>query len=94
MVAIEVVDGESLIGGGAAPTAVLPTRQLAMTCQGLSPDEIAVRLRAANRPVVARVEDGRVLLDLRTVFPEQDELLTNILSLFTTEAQRHREKQN
>ena len=94
IVGVEVVDGESVIGGGAAPTAVLPTRQLAMTCQGLSADEIAARLRASNRPVVARVEHGRVLLDLRTVFPEQDELLTNILSFFTTETQKHRENQN
>jgi L-seryl-tRNA(Ser) seleniumtransferase len=70
---VEVVDGESVIGGGAAPSAVLPTRLLAVTCQGLSADEISARLRASEPPVIARVEEGRVLLDLRTVFPEQDE---------------------
>ena len=70
---IEVINGESVIGGGAAPSAVLPTRLLAVTCHGLSADEISVRLRASDPPIVARVEDGRVLLDLRTVFPEQDE---------------------
>jgi L-seryl-tRNA(Ser) seleniumtransferase len=94
MVSVEVIDGESVIGGGAAPTATLPTLLLAITCQGLSADEIAVRLRTANQPVMARVDDGRVLLDLRTVFPEQDEILTSALGLFTTEAQRHRENQN
>ena len=70
---VEIIDGESVIGGGAAPSAVLPTRLLAVTCEGLSADEISARLRASEPPVIARVEEGRVLLDLRTVFPEQDE---------------------
>ena len=71
--AVEIVDGESVIGGGAAPSAVLPTRLLALTCEGWSADEALERLRAFDPPVIARVEEGRVLLDLRTVFPEQDE---------------------
>jgi L-seryl-tRNA(Ser) seleniumtransferase len=70
---VEVIDGESVIGGGVAPSAVLPTRLLAVTRQGLSADEISARLRASKPPVIARVEEGRVLFDLRTVFPEQDE---------------------
>jgi L-seryl-tRNA(Ser) seleniumtransferase len=70
---IETLDGESVIGGGAAPSAVLPTRLLAVTLEGLSADEISARLRASEPPLIARVEEGRVLLDLRTVFPEQDE---------------------
>jgi L-seryl-tRNA(Ser) seleniumtransferase len=69
---VEIVDGESLIGGGAAPSSVLPTRLLALTCEGLSADELGARLRGAEPPIIARVEEGRVLLDLRTVFPEQD----------------------
>lgn len=73
--AIELVDGESVIGGGAAPSATLPTRLLSVACQGLSADELASRLRTGDPPIVSRVEEGRVLLDLRTVFPEQDELL-------------------
>lgn len=75
----EVIDGESVIGGGAAPSAVLPTRLMALRCDGLSADELAARLRAADPPVIARVEDGRVLLDLRTVFPEQDEAVQQSL---------------
>jgi L-seryl-tRNA(Ser) seleniumtransferase len=76
---VEIIDGESVIGGGAAPSAVLPTRLLAVTREGLSVDEISVRLRASEPPVIARVEEGRVLLDLRTVFPEQDETVTAAL---------------
>jgi L-seryl-tRNA(Ser) seleniumtransferase len=72
---IEIVEGESVIGGGAAPSAVLPTHLLAVTCEGLTADEVLARLRASEPPLIARVEEGRVLLDLRTVFPEQDEKL-------------------
>jgi len=69
---VEVVEGESVIGGGSTPGARLPTWLLAVTAEGLSADELSARLRAADPPVIARVEEGRVLLDLRTVFPEQD----------------------
>ena len=75
----ELIDGESLIGGGSAPSAVLPTTLLALTCYSLSANDFAARLRTAETPVVARVEEGRVLLDLRTVFPEQDEVLSQVL---------------
>jgi len=76
-------DGESVIGGGAAPSAVLPTRLIALTHIGLSADELSARLRANAPPVIARVEEGRVLLDLRTVFPEQDAPLTTVLASLT-----------
>ncbi len=76
---IDVVDGESVIGGGAAPSSVLPTRLLAIGFAGLSADELAARLRASDPPIVARVEDGRVLLDLRTVFADQDVLIAAAL---------------
>ena len=69
---LEIVDGDSLLGGGAAPSSMLPTRVLAVTCDGLSADELAGRLRSADPAIITRVEDGRVMLDLRTVFPEQD----------------------
>ena len=72
MLKVEIVDGESILGGGATPSSVLPTRLLALTCAGLSADELAARLRAAETPIIARVEEGHVLLDLRTVFPVQD----------------------
>jgi L-seryl-tRNA(Ser) seleniumtransferase len=77
---LEIVDGRSVVGGGAAPAATLPTRLLAVTCEGMSADELAAHLRACDPPVVARVEEGRVLLDLRTVFPEQDVLLAKALA--------------
>jgi L-seryl-tRNA(Ser) seleniumtransferase len=80
LLAVDVLDGESVIGGGAAPAATLPTRLLAVTCEGLSADQLAARLRHSDPPIIARVEEGRVLLDLRTVFPEQDEVLAKALA--------------
>lgn len=78
---VEIIDGESVIGGGAAPSAVLPTRLLAISRKDLSADEISARLRSSEPPVIARVEEGRVLLDLRTVFPEQDDCVVAALRL-------------
>ena len=74
---------ESVIGGGAAPSAVLPTRLIALTHADLSADEINARLRSHVPSIIARVEDGRVLLDLRTVFPEQDTNLATALASLT-----------
>jgi L-seryl-tRNA(Ser) seleniumtransferase len=76
----ELIDGESLLGGGSAPSAVLPTKLIALSCPHLSADQFAERLRGSDPPVIARVEEGRVLLDLRTVFAEQDQTLGQILA--------------
>ncbi len=75
----QVVAGESLIGGGSAPTSTLPTFLLAVTAQSLSADELAARLRKHTPSIIARVEEGRVLLDLRTVFESEDEVVARAL---------------
>jgi L-seryl-tRNA(Ser) seleniumtransferase len=69
-----IIPGESLVGGGSAPTSSLPTFLLAVTADSLSADELAARLRLNNPPIVARVEEGRVLLDLRTVLEPAEEV--------------------
>ena len=76
---LEMIDGESVVGGGAAPSAVLPTRLIALALPGSTADWLSARLRRCDPPIVARVEDGRVLLDLRTVFPEQDRAIANAI---------------
>ena len=72
---VEVVQVRSVTGGGSAPGATLPSRALAVSSPEMSADEIAVKLREWSTPIIARVEEGRVLLDLRTVDPSQDEVV-------------------
>ena len=72
---LELRDGESVIGGGSAPGQTLPTRLIALQHAGENATLLEGRLRSWKPPVIARVESGAVLLDLRTVLPEQDEAL-------------------
>ena len=67
-----VIDGVSTIGGGSAPGAELRTRLVELQCEGLSADRIESQLRALETPIVARIQDDRVVLDLRTVLPDED----------------------
>ena len=70
---IEVVPCASLVGGGAAPGWDLPSHGVAIAAQAIGADELLSRLRGNDPPVVARIEEGRVLLDVRTVFPAEEE---------------------
>jgi L-seryl-tRNA(Ser) seleniumtransferase len=72
----ELLPGESVIGGGSAPGATLPTTLVAVTCEGLSATELSSRLRTFEVPIITRVEENQVLLDLRTVFSEQDSVVS------------------
>ncbi|HET7840568.1 MAG TPA: L-seryl-tRNA(Sec) selenium transferase [Terriglobia bacterium] len=65
--------GESVIGGGSTPGQSLPTRILAVNWSGHSAQELEGILRRNSPPIIARVEDDKVLLDLRTVLEGQDE---------------------
>ena len=68
---VEVVEARSAVGGGTLPGVTLPTFALALPPG--DPDGTAARLRAADPPVVARIDGGRVLLDPRTVLPGEDD---------------------
>jgi L-seryl-tRNA(Ser) seleniumtransferase len=76
----EIVAGTSAIGGGSAPGVGLPTWLVALAKDGLSPAALEVQLRGRTPPIIARIENGRLLLDLRTVLPEQDALLAALLT--------------
>ena len=75
-----VVSGASTVGGGSAPGSALPTRLVRLTPRGGSAVKLEARLRGLHPPIVARIEHDRVVLDLRTVLPEQDDQLTAALS--------------
>ena len=72
---VEVAESRSVLGGGAAPGSTLPTRVLAVKSASHNADELCAQLRQWETPIIARVEEGRVLLDLRTVEPEQEEAI-------------------
>jgi L-seryl-tRNA(Ser) seleniumtransferase len=74
---LELVEGTSLIGGGSTPEQPLPTWLIAIDCPDVV--EAEKRCRAANPPVIARIEEGRLLLDLRTVFPSEEEELVRVI---------------
>lgn len=73
----------SAIGGGSLPGETLPSWALAVTCDSIEggAEEVMRRLRAGNPPVIARIEDDQVLLDPRTVPPEEDRALLEGLAL-------------
>lgn len=76
---VELKAGQSVIGGGAAPGSTLPTTLLAVSCGGMGAGELADALRAGQPSIIARVEDDRVLIDLRTVLPEQESVIAAAL---------------
>jgi L-seryl-tRNA(Ser) seleniumtransferase len=79
---IDVRAGSSLIGGGATPADSLPTMLIRVSSSRHSAAQLEKRLRRASSgvSVIARVEEDRILLDLRTVFPEQDAALAATLA--------------
>jgi L-seryl-tRNA(Ser) seleniumtransferase len=71
--AAEVIQGRSTVGGGSLPGATLPTWWVALSVP--SPDALSERLHLGQPPVIARIEDDRLLFDPRTVLPGQEKAL-------------------
>jgi L-seryl-tRNA(Ser) seleniumtransferase len=81
-VELEIADGSSLAGGGSTPTQSLPTKLIRIASARYSAAQLEQRLRRAPAgiSVIARVEDDRLILDLRTVLPEQEPALLKTLA--------------
>ena len=81
-VEIEIADGSSLVGGGSTPSQSLPSKMIRIASARYSAAKLEQRLRCAPAgvSVIARVEDDRLILDLRTVFPEQEPVLVKTLA--------------
>jgi L-seryl-tRNA(Ser) seleniumtransferase len=76
----EIIKGESTVGGGSLPGETLPTWLLGL--RPSRPDRFLTHLRQVEPPIIARLQDDRVLLDPRTVLPEQEpELIAGIKSV-------------
>ena len=73
---VAVVDSEARVGGGAAPQVAVPSVALEVDAGGGgAAEDLKRRLRSFDPPVVVRVSDGKVYLDLRAVFPDEDALI-------------------
>ena len=72
----EIVPGSSLAGGGATPQQSIPTWLIAIECDAVAAE---AALRAADPPIIARIQDDRLVLDLRTVFREEEQELVAAL---------------
>ena len=77
---VALVSGSSAVGGGSAPGLELPTVLLSIAKDGESADATERWLRSLDPPVIARIEHDHVVLDLRTVLPDQDDALTALLA--------------
>jgi L-seryl-tRNA(Ser) seleniumtransferase len=75
----EIVPSRAAFGGGTSPEKLFPSRALALTHRSGSAETLAARLRCASPPIVPRVERDRVLLDLRSIAPEDDALVADAL---------------
>ena len=76
---IDIIDGFSAIGGGSAPGERLPTRLIAIDASRCPPTRCSRKLREHDPPVIARIEQDRVVFDLRTVPPDQDLTLASAI---------------
>lgn len=85
---LEIVAGASTIGGGAAPTSTLPATLIAISHPQKSADEIEHYLRTSTPPIISRISEGKVLLDLRTVFEDEIPAVVEVLTGFNTRQDR------
>lgn len=76
----EIVEGASAVGGGSAPTTHPPTALVRVTHSTLSASALDERLRRGSPPVVARILNERVVIDLRTIAEEEEQELTDALA--------------
>ena len=81
---LTATDGDSTVGGGAAPGATIPTCLLDVAVPGSTAAALELRLRRSTPPVIGRIEHDRLLIDLRTVSPSDDDVLVGVLSGLAT----------
>ena len=79
----KIVQSRAAIGGGSLPGETLESVALRLDCAALgqSAESVLARLRQSDQPIIARIEDDAVLLDVRTVLPTQDKAIASTLKL-------------
>jgi L-seryl-tRNA(Ser) seleniumtransferase len=78
-VQVHVVNCDAYVGGGTLPASAVPSVAISVKCDHLTEQELAKRLRLHTPAIMGRIEDGAVLLDLRSVLPEQDQIVADAI---------------
>ena len=81
----EVTQSQSMLGGGSLPTQKIPTWCVALKPSESSINRLASRLRSSNPAVIGRVQKDTLFIDMRTVFPDQDMILVDLLAALSDE---------
>jgi len=76
-----LIEGSSVVGGGSCPESSLPTRLIALESGRRTANDLEAILRAQDPPAVIRIEEDQALIDLRTVFPDEEAALLEALAL-------------
>jgi L-seryl-tRNA(Ser) seleniumtransferase len=82
---VELLDGSSRVGGGSLPLQKLPSKCLGITIEGVSANTLETLLRGASPPVIVRIEEDLVVLDLRTVQKEEIRIIADTFNKILTE---------
>jgi L-seryl-tRNA(Ser) seleniumtransferase len=72
---VEAIDGSSMVGGGALPVQVLPTKLVALSSEKISATRLEAHFRGYEVPIIGRVEQELLLLDMRTLQPGDVEVI-------------------
>jgi L-seryl-tRNA(Ser) seleniumtransferase len=75
----KLTDAHSVVGGGSAPTSQLPTTLISVTCEQVNAVEMEEKLRRNDPPIIARIVDAQLMIDLRTVSPADEEEIVRAL---------------
>ena len=77
---ISIGEGESRMGGGTMPKSAIPSKTIDILPDNLSLPKLAKRLREADNPVMGYIADEKFRIDLRTIFPRQDQTLISSIA--------------
>ncbi len=76
---VQTIPGESAVGGGSLPSVSIPTMILAVSATALSPDQLSARLRRNQPPIIARIANDQVQMDMRTLMDGDAEIIISAL---------------
>jgi L-seryl-tRNA(Ser) seleniumtransferase len=76
---ISILDGGSQVGSGSVPVETIPTKLLSIKSASPTPDALGKALRFHKPPIFSRISKDAVLLDFRTIQPDEDEIVANAI---------------